>query len=647
MVNPIFMRVMNTSGRQRRHVWVRTVYLAVILMTLTVMMLVEMTSYRGEAALAQLGESLFRTISFVQLVLILFLSPVYTAGAISQERDAQTFGVLLATPLSNLQIVLGSLLSRLFFVLAILVSTLPVFALLYYFGGFELTDVFLSYGIAASSALLTGAVAVAVSIVTTGTRRVMIGFFLFVTAYLVGVWVLDHMLLVAIVPGYVEGSLDWLHPIAAMQRTLIGGQVVRPLWSELGAWDFLVQYPEYGYVAYSTALSVVIIVLGAVLVRRLARGYGGLARRLGQALYAVAGAAVAVAACAVLIRYRGPAQGLAIFLLVALPVAAGLVFFRLKRHRKPKTVWDNPIAWRERVTRTATARRTLVQFLYILLSVLALYVLLVLKVGGGSARDARVFVLVVTTTQMFIILMVGATMAASSISYEREQGTLDMILATPITPRYFIHGKLFGIIRYLGMFLAMMLLVTLGAYLIARLPVEEYLGSLVPPGWARAVAVPSGATGYTPRDGAWSNWSLRSIVYPLVTTGGLAAAMATLGMTFSLRARKTATAAIYAALSVLGVAATVTCCCSITGLIWVVGPIAAMASPFLTNCACFMPESFMETFNFSDSVQLIGFYRYFGMHVGVLGAAAGYGVFAWLRVRGMVKTFDQQVRQKV
>ena len=116
--------------------------------------------------------------------------------------------------------------------------------------------------------------------------------------------------------------------------------------------------------------------------------------------------------------------------------------------------------------------------------------------------------------------------------------------------------------------------------------------------------------------------------------------------TFSLRARKTATAAIYAALTVLGVAATVTCCCSITGLIWVVGPIAAMASPFLTNYACFLPEAFMGNFNFSDSVQLVAFYRYFGMHVGVLGAAAGYVVFAWLRLRGMVKTFDQQTRRK-
>ena len=132
-----------------------------------------------------------------------------------------------------------------------------------------------------------------------------------------------------------------------------------------------------------------------------------------------------------------------------------------------------------------------------------------------------------------------------------------------------------------------------------------------------------------------------------MTTAGLAAAMATLGMTFSLRARKTATAAIYAALSVLGVAATVTCCCSITGLIWVVGPIAAMASPFLTGCACFLPESFMDAFSFSDSAQLTAFYRYFGMHVGVLGTAAGYAVFAWIRVRGMVRTFDQQVRQKV
>ena len=645
-VNPIFLRVMNTSGRQARHVWVRVLYLVIILLVLMVMMMTKLFSYSGEAALAELGETLFRTVSFAQVLLILLLAPIYTAGAISQERDAQTFSVLLATPLSNLQIVLGSLLSRLFFVLAILFSTLPIFALLYYFGGFELRDLFLSYGIAASSALLTGAVAVAISIISSGTRRVIVGFFLFIVGYVVGLWLLDHTLLANLLPGWRAGALDWLHPLGAIQSTVSAGEVVRPLPAELGAWDFLVWYPEYGYLMLSLGLSLVILVLSAVLVRRLARGYGGLAARLCKVALIVLALAVVAAVCYLLVDLRGLAGGLTAFIMVAVVLGVTFLFFLSKRRKEPRSVWDNPIAWRERFTRTATGRQTVVQFLYILLSILALYVVLVLKVAGARAEDARMFVLVVVLAQMFGVIMVGATLAASSVSTEREQGTLDILLATPITPRYFLYGKLVGIIRYLGLFLAMMLLVTLGSFLIARLPVEVLLTGLVPKGWVEVLGR-SGSAGSAANPIAWANWPWASILHPLVVTAGLAAAMVTVGMTLSLRAKKTATAAILAALAVVGVAGAMTCCCLTASWIPVVGPIAAMGNPFLAAWACLMPEAFTEQFKSVHSEVLGAFHSYFGLHLGALAAAGGYFFFAWQRMRTLVRQFDQQTRQKV
>jgi hypothetical protein len=42
---------------------------------------------------------------------------------------SQTYDILLSTPLTNGQIVLGSLLSRLFFVVALLVSGIPIFSI--------------------------------------------------------------------------------------------------------------------------------------------------------------------------------------------------------------------------------------------------------------------------------------------------------------------------------------------------------------------------------------------------------------------------------------------------------------------------------------------------------------------------------------
>ncbi len=78
---------------------------------------------------------MFQKLSYVQLGLVALLAPIFTAGAITQEKDSQTYDILLATPLSNGQIVLGSLLSRLFFVIALLVSGIPIFSITQIFGG--------------------------------------------------------------------------------------------------------------------------------------------------------------------------------------------------------------------------------------------------------------------------------------------------------------------------------------------------------------------------------------------------------------------------------------------------------------------------------------------------------------------------------
>ena len=75
------------------------------------------------------------------------LAPIFTAGAITQEKDSQTYDILLATPLTNGQIVLGSLLSRLFFIVALLVSGIPIFSITQIFGGVAIKSIALSFGI--------------------------------------------------------------------------------------------------------------------------------------------------------------------------------------------------------------------------------------------------------------------------------------------------------------------------------------------------------------------------------------------------------------------------------------------------------------------------------------------------------------------
>ena len=75
-----------------------------------------------------------------QTLLVVFLAPAFTAGAISLEREKQTLDLLATTPISSLAIVLGKLASALTFVFLLILSSIPLTALVFMFGGVSPDD---------------------------------------------------------------------------------------------------------------------------------------------------------------------------------------------------------------------------------------------------------------------------------------------------------------------------------------------------------------------------------------------------------------------------------------------------------------------------------------------------------------------------
>ena len=134
--NPILLRVVETGGKRRRDLFIRCGYLGLLILLVVLSIYnTNVDAGQPQAALAKTSAGVFQNLSTLQLGLVALLAPVFTAGAITQEKDSQTYDILLATPLSNGQIVLGSLLSRLFFVVILLVSGIPIFSITQIFGG--------------------------------------------------------------------------------------------------------------------------------------------------------------------------------------------------------------------------------------------------------------------------------------------------------------------------------------------------------------------------------------------------------------------------------------------------------------------------------------------------------------------------------
>src|SRR5438105_3191271 len=191
--NPIFLRVVQSGGKRKRDLLFRCVYLGVLLFLVCFLLLQSSGSMTDLAQMSKQSTEIFFYMSYVQLGLVALLAPIFTAGAITQEKDSQTYDILLSTPLTNGQIVLGSLLSRLFFVLALLVSGIPIFSITQIFGGVAVSSISLSFLIASATAFVTAALAMAIATFKVGTRRTIFSFYLFVMIYLVGLFLLDTL----------------------------------------------------------------------------------------------------------------------------------------------------------------------------------------------------------------------------------------------------------------------------------------------------------------------------------------------------------------------------------------------------------------------------------------------------------------------
>ncbi|MDQ0188609.1 ABC transporter permease [Alicyclobacillus cycloheptanicus] len=81
------------------------------------------------------SEQVFVTLSLLQMTVVAFMTPAFAAGSMSGERERRTLAVLLTTPLSPVRILMGKILSSSALLSLLLVSALPLYSMVFLFGG--------------------------------------------------------------------------------------------------------------------------------------------------------------------------------------------------------------------------------------------------------------------------------------------------------------------------------------------------------------------------------------------------------------------------------------------------------------------------------------------------------------------------------
>lgn len=157
--NPLIIKDGISRMRSWRAPLAITVYLGLLgafgyaLFTIQVL-----TSQYTRQASADVGGWVFTALAFFQLSLISLFAPALAAGAISGERERQTFDVLLVSRVSAFGIVWGKLVASLAYLLLIILTALPLFAAVFLFGGIDFGQFVLTHLITVVTALEIGAI---------------------------------------------------------------------------------------------------------------------------------------------------------------------------------------------------------------------------------------------------------------------------------------------------------------------------------------------------------------------------------------------------------------------------------------------------------------------------------------------------------
>jgi ABC-2 type transport system permease protein len=160
--NPVVIKELRGRMRGMRAFVVLTVYLTLMsgFVTLLYVLNASWLSNPGSSAGANIGRLLFAGIVGTELFLVTFIAPTFTAGAISGERERQTYDLLRTTLLPARSLVLGKLVSALSYVFLLLLAAIPLQSIAFLFGGVTEAEVLLSFVILLVTAITLGSVGI-------------------------------------------------------------------------------------------------------------------------------------------------------------------------------------------------------------------------------------------------------------------------------------------------------------------------------------------------------------------------------------------------------------------------------------------------------------------------------------------------------
>lgn len=157
MMNPVYKRELTIASRSIRLALIFMAFngiLAVVAL-LNMYTVVEQVRVTAEIQYSRFLE-LYVFVSGIEFIMLMFIMPALTASSISGERERQTLDLMLTTTMHPREIVSGKLFSAMTTLLLLILSGIPVQALVFVYGGITISDMVMLLICYGAVALLAG-----------------------------------------------------------------------------------------------------------------------------------------------------------------------------------------------------------------------------------------------------------------------------------------------------------------------------------------------------------------------------------------------------------------------------------------------------------------------------------------------------------
>lgn len=182
-INPVYKRETTVSARSFRIALTVLIFNSVLAVVALLNMYSTISRVRVTAEIRYSSFlELYTFVATMEFIMLLFIIPALTSGSLSGERERQTLDLMLTTKMTPAEIVLGKLFASFATISMLIISSFPVLALVFIYGGVTIPDVAVLLLCYVTTAFLTGSLGICFSsmfkrstIATVVSYGVMIG----------------------------------------------------------------------------------------------------------------------------------------------------------------------------------------------------------------------------------------------------------------------------------------------------------------------------------------------------------------------------------------------------------------------------------------------------------------------------------------